>query len=92
MPESLVVTCLITNQKYELDPTGLDSEIIEGLVQGEIGYLSKEARDNGWSFFTQLSDAEVLEYRQVREVGGDLLMRHLRYFVTPRDITDERMK
>jgi len=91
MHSNIVVTCVVTKEKYELDTLTMDPEIIEGLLRGEIAYLSQEARDKGWAWFAELGEGGMLEYRPVKEVGGDLLVRHLRWFLNPADPEDPRM-
>lgn len=92
MTTNIVVTCVVTRQRYELPVEGLDSEIVQGLINGEVAYLSQEARDRGWSWMFELGEGGMLEYRAVREVGGDMLVRHLSWFLSPADPKDHRMK
>ena len=92
MRDFIVVQCIVTQEKYNIPKEGLDEEIVQGLLRGEIAYLSQEARDRGWGFMTQLTETELLEYREVKEVGGDILMRHLRWFLNPADPDDTRMR
>lgn len=81
----------MTRERFELNLEDVPPDIVQGLLSGEIAYLSEEARDRGWAFFSQLTELEMLEYREVKKVGGDILMRHLRWFVNPADPDDGRM-
>jgi hypothetical protein len=90
--KNVIVTCCVSRKQFEI-PTGhLDPDIVEGLIEGQIAYLSQEARDEGWAWMFELGEGGMLEYRAVREVGGDMLVRHLRWFLNPADPKDHRMR
>jgi len=98
----IIVTCVATRQQFKLEKESVRLrgavanpwEVLEGLMDGSIKYLSQEARDKGWAWMTELFEYqpwEIREYRAVRHYDDDVLMRHLRYFKKPADLDDPSM-
>jgi hypothetical protein len=99
------VTCVALGHTEELlpnYPTGatveqiaeVDSSVrawFEDYRNGEVFFLSAEAIDKGFRFFSTLEIEERPEFRFVKELGGDVLCRHSRWFVNPADAKDLRM-
>ena len=83
-------------------PEGASSEVIREIdeataawygdyMRGEVHYLSPEAIDRGFRFHSTLGDDERGPYRFIQVLGTDLLCRHGKYFVNPKDENDHRM-
>lgn len=99
------VVCLVTGKTHTLAPNypkEASQEEIQAInaaaeewyldyLNGEVFFLSEEALDAGFRFWSSLALAERPGFKFVRELGSDILCRELRYFVNPKDSKDLRM-
>jgi len=63
----------------------------EDYQKGDVGFLCDEALDIGFRFHSTLAHDEMGPYRFIRQFGSDILCRHGKYFVNPKDENDHRM-